>query len=133
MWQLLQRALTRAGLEPVPELIAVLDKGQRSVKGLASGFENVSTLDLMLTLREASDSHAPTSTPSTRVVDDLVRDLLATDPDPTPSRLYLALLRHGLSHRWDLSHLDLRHITELLRTSEAAIDRHSARVLSANC
>ena len=133
MWQLLQRALTRAGLEPVPELIAVLDKGQRSVKGLASGFENVSTLDLMLTLREAPNGHDPTSTPPSRVVDDLVRDLLATDPEPTPSRLYLALLRHGLSQGWDLSRLDLRHITELLGTSEAAIDRRSARVLSANC
>ena len=49
MWQLLQRAVAAAGFEVVPDMIAVLDKGQRSVKGLASGFENVATLDLMLT------------------------------------------------------------------------------------
>ena len=59
MWQLLQRAVGAAGLEVAPELIAVLDKGQRSVKGLASGFENVATLDLILTLRSASHPLAP--------------------------------------------------------------------------
>lgn len=133
MWQLLQRALTRAGLEPEPELIAVLDKGQRSVKGLASGFENVSTLDLMLTLRPASNGDRPLSTPAPAVVDDFVADLLAQDPEPTPSRLYLALLRHGLTQGWDLSHLDLQRVTALLRSTDVAVDHRSARVLSANC
>ena len=46
MWGLLQRAIGQAQLEVDPELVTVLDKGQRSVKGLASGFENVATLDL---------------------------------------------------------------------------------------
>ncbi|MXV91101.1 MAG: DNA methylase [Acidimicrobiia bacterium] len=133
MWQLLQRALTRAGLEPVPELIAVLDKGQRSVKGLASGFENVSTLDLMLTLRPASNGHGPLLTPAPDVVDDFVLGLLARDPEPTPSRLYLALLRHGLTQGWDLSHLDLQRVTALLSSTDVAVDHRSARVLSTNC
>ena len=130
MWRLLQRALARAGLEPVPDLIAVLDKGQRSVKGLASGFENVATLDLMLTLRPAPNGHRPTSTPSSQVVDDFVRTLLAEDSEPTPSRLYLALLRHGLTEGWDLSRLDLRRVTALLTSADAVIDRRSARVLA---
>ena len=133
MWQLLQRALTRAGLEPEPELIAVLDKGQRSVKGLASGFENVSTLDLMLTLRPASHGHGPLVTPPPAVVDDFVLDLLARDPKPTPSRLYLALLRHGLTQGWDLSHLDLQRVTALLSSTDVAVDHRSARILSAHC
>ena len=133
MWQLLQRALTRAGLEPEPELIAVLDKGQRSVKGLASGFENVSTLDLMLTLRPTSNRHGPLLTPQRDIVDDFVLGLLARDPEPTPSRLYLALLRHGLTQGWDLSHLDLRRVTALLSSTDVAVDHRSARVLSANC
>ena len=133
MWQLLQRAMTRAGLEPVPELIAVLDKGQRSVKGLASGFENVSTLDLMLTLRPASNRHGPLLAPPRDVVDDFVLGLLAKDPEPTPSRLYLTLLRHGLTQGWDLSHLDLRRVTALLSSTDVAVDHRSARVLSANC
>ena len=132
MWQLLQRALRRAGLEPEPELIAVLDKGQRSVKGLASGFENVSTLDLMLTLRPALNGRGPLLTPPPGVVDDFVLDLLATDAEPTPSRLYLALLRHGLTQGWDLSNLDLQRVTALLSSTDVAVDHRSARVLSAN-
>lgn len=132
MWQLLQRALTRAGLEPEPEFISVLDKGQRSVKGLASGFENVSTLDLMLTLRPASNGRGPLLTPPPGVVDDVVLDLLAKDPEPTPSRLYLALLRHGLTQGWDLSSLDLQRVTALLSSTDVAVDHRSARVLSAN-
>ncbi len=130
MWQLLQRALEGAGLETIPDLIAVLDKGQRSVKGLASGFENVATLDLMLTLQPTSGTRAPTCAPSSRLVDDFARDLLAKDPEPTPSRLYLALLRHGLTEGWDLSRLDLQRVTELLQSSEIAIDRRSARILA---
>jgi adenine-specific DNA methylase len=39
VWALVQRAIQAAGLAVVPEALAVLDKGQRSVKGLASGFE----------------------------------------------------------------------------------------------
>ncbi len=132
MWQLLQSALTEAGLEAVPELITVLDKGQRSVKGLASGFENVATLDLMLTLRSATDRIAPTRPPTPGAVDDFVHNLLVTDPAATPSRLYLALLRHGLTLGWDLSGLDLQRVTDLLRSSEIAIDRRSARVLPAD-
>ena len=132
MWQLLQRALASAALEPVPELISVLDKGQRSVKGLASGFENVSTLDLMLTLRPASSGPSPLSAPPPGVVDNFVGDLLTKDPEPTPSRLYLALLRHGLTQGWDLSHLDLQRVTALLKSADVAVDRRSARVLGAN-
>ncbi len=133
MWQLLQRALDRAGLEPDPDLIAVLDKGQRSVKGLASGFENVSTLDLMLTLRPASNGRGPLLTPPAGVVDDFVLDVLAKDPEPTPSRLYLALLRHGLAQGWGLGNLDLQRVTALLSSTDVAVDHRSARVLSANC
>ena len=35
------------------EDVAILNKGQRSVKGLASGFENVVTVDLILSMRKA--------------------------------------------------------------------------------
>jgi len=37
MWALVQRAVAAAGFQIDAEHIAVLDKGQRSVKGLASG------------------------------------------------------------------------------------------------
>ena len=128
MWQLLQRSIAAAGLEVVPELIAVLDKGQRSVKGLASGFENVATLDLMLTLRPASCLSEALQPPPAGAVGGLVDSLLAGDSAISPSGLYVALLRHGMANRWDLSRIDLRQVTERLRDAEFTIDRRSALV-----
>ena len=130
MWQLLQRSIAAAELEVVPELIAVLDKGQRSVKGLASGFENVATLDLMLTLRPISCPSGPVRAPSAEAVESFVSGLLTGESDMSPSGLYVALLRHGLASRWDLSQLDLRGVTEQLRAAEFAIDRRSALIVS---
>ena len=129
MWQLLQRSIAAAGLEVVPELIAVLDKGQRSVKGLASGFENVATLDLMLTLRPASRLSEALQPPPSGAVGSLVDRLLAGDSAISPSGLYVALLRHGIANRWDLSRIDLRQVTERLRDAEFTIDRRSALVV----
>ena len=129
MWQLLQRAVGAAGLEVAPELMAVLDKGQRSVKGLASGFENVATLDLMLTLRSASRPSGPVQAPPVTAVKNLVNGFLASDSAMSPSRLYVALLRHGIANRWDLSQLDLRGVTAQLRAADFTIDRRSAQVI----
>ena len=129
MWQLLQRSIAAAGLEVVPELIAVLDKGQRSVKGLASGFENVATLDLMLTLRPASCLSEALQPPPAEAVGRLVDSLLAGDSAISPSGLYVALLGHGIANRWDLSRIDLRQVTERLRDAEFTIDRRSALVV----
>ena len=129
MWQLLQRAVGAAGLEVAPELMAVLDKGQRSVKGLASGFENVATLDLMLTLRSASRPSGPVQAPPVTAVKNLVNGFLASGSAMSPSRLYVALLRHGIANRWDLSQLDLRGVTAQLRAADFTIDRRSAQVM----
>jgi hypothetical protein len=109
-------------------LIATLDKGQRSVKGLASGFENVATLDLMLTLRPASEAATASIVPTADTLEQIVRNLLVQDSTLTPSHLYLELLRVGFRGGWDLSRLDLRSVTELLRSSDRGVDRRSARV-----
>lgn len=128
VWQMVQRAIVAAGLEVVPELIATLNKGQRSVKGLASGFENVATLDLMLTLRRASDVLVPSVTPTASAVEAVAQDLLDSRADLTPSHLYLEMLRYGFRHRWDLSQLDLSVVANLLRSEEREVDPRSARV-----
>ena len=131
VWQLLQRAIAVAGLEVVPELIATLNKGQRSVKGLASGFENVATLDLMLTLRPAATTANAVVVPEPAAVDRLVRDLLGEDGGLSPSHLYVELLRHGFRTGWDLSRLDLRGITVLLQSVDRDVDRRSGRLMPA--
>lgn len=128
MWALLQRAIAGAGLAVDPELITILDKGQRSVKGLASGFENVATLDLVLTMRPAESPANSTVQPATEDLDILIDGLINDTSPITPSHIYLELLRNGLEHGWDLSSIDLRHVTERLRDSEQTIDRATARV-----
>lgn len=129
LWQLVQRAIAEAGLEVVPGLIATLNKGQRSVKGLASGFENVATLDLMLTMRTTHRPSNDVVVPTVPAVERVVRDLLADELSLTPSHLYVELLRHGFRSGWDLSQLDLRGITKLLASVDREVDRRSGRVL----
>ncbi len=129
VWQLLQRSIATAGLEVVPELITVLDKGQRSVKGLASGFENTATLDLMLTMRAAEGVPADLAAPPASAVEEIVRQHLAGQAESSPSLLYLELLRYGFRSGWDLSRLDLSHVTKIIEMGHGTVDRRSARVV----
>ena len=103
VWSLVQRAISEAGLAIEPDALVVLNKGQRSVKGLASGFEDVATLDLIITMREADTA-----------VQDLLKDIdpatvaakiheLAGISPATPSHLYLELLRTGIREGWQLA------------------------------
>jgi len=131
VWQLVQRAIEASDLEVIPEYIATLDKGQRSVKGLASGFENVATLDLVLTLRRAGVVSGLRVVPDGEDIRGVVQRMLANDSQLTPSHLYLELLRHGFRQRWDLSSLDLSGVADLLRQAEIEVDRHSARLAPA--
>lgn len=123
MWSVVQRAVRAAGLVIEPDGIAVLNKGQRSVKGLASGFENVATLDLILTMRSDDGELLSTMrTPTADELDSVVRRVLDRDGSVTPSHLYLELLREGFQENWDLGQVDLRHVGDLLDKSGLAID-----------
>ena len=128
VWQLLQRSIAAAGLEVVPELIAMLDKGQRSVKGLASGFENTATLDLMLTMRLAKGPAAELFEPPTPTVEEIVQEHLVENNESSPSKLYLELLRHGFRSGWNLGQLDLSCVTEIVEKSHRTVNRHTALV-----
>ncbi len=129
VWQLLQRSIAAAGLEVVPELIAMLDKGQRSVKGLASGFENTATLDLMLTMRPAQSPPVELTDPQADDMERVVGQHLAEHADASPSLLYLDLLRHGFCSGWNLGQLDLRSVTAIIESTQRAVDRRTARVI----
>ena len=52
IWGLVQRSLRDAEFKASPVHVAILDKGQRSVKGLNSGSEGVVTVDLLMTVRK---------------------------------------------------------------------------------
>jgi DNA modification methylase len=123
IWAIVQRSIRNAGLKIIPEALVILNKGQRSVKGLASGFEHVATLDLILTM--TADDVA--------TQDDLVHvsehevarttlELAAANPRSTPSHLYLELLRRGIRDGWMLDELDLRTVTTTLLAGGWEVD-----------
>jgi hypothetical protein len=114
VWGLIQRSIAKAGLMIEPEKLVVLNKGQRSVKGLASGFEDVATLDLIITMREA-DGEVPTTLRQAdrATVARKIQELASISP-ATPSHLYLELLRTGIREGWELDTLDLRDVTTAL-------------------
>jgi 16S rRNA G966 N2-methylase RsmD len=131
IWSLVQRAVAAAGLTIDPATLATLHKGQRSVKGLASGFENVATLDLVLSMRPSEPAPpARLLRPATADVDAVVQQLLTRQHGTTPSHLYLELLRHGFRHGWDLGGLDLRHVSERVAAAGFAVHTKTGRLTS---
>ncbi len=124
VWRLLQRAIAAAGLVVVPELIATLDKGQRSVKGLASGFEHVSTVDLMLTMTSGCPP-ASVTVPAPEEIGDLIREIVSGAGELNPSHCYVEAVREGFRRDWDLSAIDLGAVTKLLRDADYEVDRRT--------
>ncbi len=124
LWALVQRAIINSGFVLDPDRISVLDKGQRSVKGLASGFENVVTADLVLSMRKARAGesveleHAPSDATQTAVSEALEAEA------STPTHVYLQVVRSFLRHHWDASDLDIAEIGAELRAR--GLDVHPA-------
>lgn len=128
VWGLVQRAIANAGLMLEPDKIVILNKGQRSVKGLASGFEDVATLDLILTMRR-SDNSIPSTLKSVdrSTVAAKISELADVAP-ATPSHLYLELLRAAIREGWKLDELDLRDVTSTLVAGGWFIDSKTGRL-----
>jgi 16S rRNA G966 N2-methylase RsmD len=114
VWALVQRAIATAGMQIEPDALVVLNKGQRSVKGLASGFEDVATLDLIITMTPADGAARPSVHITAEDVGAATRSLAGDGQASTPSHLYLELLRHGMREGWHLGELDLRTVTSTL-------------------
>ncbi len=128
VWSLIQRAVAAADFVIEPEMIATLDKGQRSVKGLASGFEHVATIDLILTMRVSDNTPRELVRPDHDEVRAVTRVLALSESLDTPSHLYVALLRAGLQRDWDLGSLDLRDVTAVLCDLGYSVDEKSGRL-----
>lgn len=129
VWGLVQRAVANAGLAIEADTVAILNKSQRSVKGLASGFEHVATTDLILSMRRASgEQPVKLQAPHHEDVEAATLRLLGDSKADSPSHLYLELLRHGIRDGWDLSGLDLRWATGTIRREGWTVDPASGRL-----
>ena len=128
IWGLVQRALRDAGFKTAPVHVAILDKGQRSVKGLNSGSESVVTVDLILTVQkpacaESADNARPLSNGDTAA---LIRETLADLPVEharNPSYVYVHILAKAIQQHRILDDLHLGDVLVALRRAGYAIDQ----------
>jgi hypothetical protein len=107
---MVQRALRDAGFTD-PLHIAILDKGQRSVKGLNSGSEGVVTVDLVMTVRkpeEREQRRSASGAQPVRLGDVLASAAASLDPEHArnPSYVYAAAVREAIrqGHALDSFH-----------------------------
>jgi 16S rRNA G966 N2-methylase RsmD len=129
VWALVQRAVKQAGLVIEPDTVVVLNKGQRSVKGLASGFEHVATADLILSMMPGVPGETEIlQRPSDDEVAAETRRLLGDARADSPSHLYLELLKQGIRSGWDLSGIHLRTVTEAVRDSGWQVQAGSGKL-----
>jgi 16S rRNA G966 N2-methylase RsmD len=114
MWTLVQRAIHAAGF--ALEHVTLLDKGQRSVKGLASGFESVVTSDLILTMRQRTvrDGAVVLRDPHPGALEEAIDAALSQPGKLTPTRVYLGIITTFLQREWCLASVALEGIRDEL-------------------
>jgi hypothetical protein len=103
IWSMVQNILLESGFEPRPVHIGILDKGQRSVKGLTSGFESVSTLDLILTVRKPEVVRQALMPVRTLPVSGLIEEAVQnfnTSPDSSHPALHCSRRRSNGVFLW---------------------------------
>jgi hypothetical protein len=127
VWGLVQRALRESGFDPAPVHVSVLDKGQRSVKGLASGSEGVVTVDLVMTVRKPHKGEkltavrlASTAKPATLIAEAI--GSLSIDAARNPSHVYARILRKAIQLHMPLDEFHLSDVLIALRDAGYAID-----------
>jgi hypothetical protein len=126
VWALVQRALRDAGFSD-PLHVAILDKGQRSVKGLNSGSEGVVTVDLVLTVQKPEHGLAQRradSKSSVRAAQILVSAARMLKPEDArnPSYVYAAAVREAIRQGHSLDSLHYSDVLLGLRELGFSLD-----------
>lgn len=127
VWGLVQRALRESGFDPAPIHVSVLDKGQRSVKGLASGSEGVVTVDLVMTVRKPEKGEKLTSVqlaasarPSALIAEAIAS--LDFEDARNPSHVYARILRKAIRLHLPLDEFHLSDVLIALREAGYTVD-----------
>jgi hypothetical protein len=128
IWGLVQRALRDAGFKAAPAHVAILDKGQRSVKGLNSGSEGVVTVDLILTVQKpaqkekADNARPPVNGDAAALIREAIADL-SVDQARNASYVYAHVLTKAIQKHLMLDDLHLGDLLVALRSAGYVIDR----------
>lgn len=127
VWSMAQRSFREAGFVGKPVRINILDKGQRSVKGLASGQESVATLDLIVSIRKGDGvigGEVGERVDWKDALNKIVSEY-ADRPGMTASHLYLEVLRQAIYEDRDVAHIDLGHVLDSLEAHGVGVDEQS--------
>lgn len=129
VWSLVQRAMRDAGFSP-PVHVAILDKGQRSVKGLNSGSEGVVTVDLVLTVQKPARRMTEARYVASEAHDidrliDAATSALNADEARNPSYVYAAVVREAIHLGHDLDGLHYSDLLIRLRNAGYKLDPKS--------
>ncbi len=135
IWAFVQRALRDAGFNASPVHVAILDKGQRSVKGLNSGSEGVVTVDFIVTVQkpEKGAGTGRALTLANGDSDTLIRaaiDELSADEARNPSHVYARMLRKAIQMGLILDGLHLADVLIALRNAGFGVDRTTGLLYS---
>lgn len=132
VWSMVQRIFRDTGFEPRPVHIGILDKGQRSVKGLNSGTESVATLDLIVTVRkpESAVRTIGVEQPSISMEELIAETLEEVDirVDTTASHVYLTLLKRAFAAGLPVDTLHLNDVLTALRNRGIKPNEKSGRL-----
>ena len=128
IWGLVQRALRDAGFNAAPVHVAILDKGQRSVKGLNSGSEGVVTVDLILTAKKSerrgrADRAATLANgEAVSLIEEAIGEL-STEDARNASHVYARVLKKAIQRHLTLDELHLGDVLMALRNAGYSVDR----------
>jgi hypothetical protein len=128
-----QRAIRDAGFKAAPAHVAILDKGQRSVKGLNSGSESVVTVDLILTIQKPTsaeridDAHSLKNGDTQRLITEAVNEL-SDDDARNPSHVYARILRKAIQEHCTLDELHLTDVLLALRNAGYTTDHKTGLI-----
>jgi DNA modification methylase len=131
IWAVVQQAIRDAGFTNKPTNITILDKGQRSVKGLNSGTEKVVTLDLIVTVKKASNNNTENNNELIDCDIDIVKELIDKiefNEDITASHIYLDVLRNAMYKGITIADIDLSHIVKIINDKGYKIDIETGKI-----
>jgi 16S rRNA G966 N2-methylase RsmD len=137
IWGLVQRAIRNAGFKGTPVHVAILDKGQRSVKGLNSGSESVVTVDLILTVQKpmtvnsVPDTRELRNGDTQRLIAEAIQEM-PHDDSHNASHIYARILRKAIQQHYILDDLHLTDVLLALRNAGYTTNRKTGSLVATN-
>ena len=129
VWSIAQQAIRDAGFTGPPDSIKILDKGQRSVKGLNSGTEKVCTLDLIVTVskRNVDEVVRLESVDVTSLIHQTIDKMELTE-NFSASHVYVEILRNGIAQNINIADIDMHDVLKELSYKGIKVDPETGKL-----